>query len=554
MLAELQIENFALIENLQLELGPGLTVFTGETGAGKSIIVDAVSLVVGARASAEYIRAGAERAVISGLFITDKLLELEETLHELGLPVEADGSLLLTREISRNGRHTCRINGRSTILSVYQKIGQMLVDIHGQHSYQSILRPVYQMDMLDSYAGLGELRSRVKEHFQSWQSLQKELASLTRGGSDWEQQQDLLNFQFKEITEANLNPDEETRLLQERDILNNAERLANGAAAIYTCLFEADNKSAYDLISQAAAELQTMAAIDPELQSWQEMLETAVAQVEEVARGIRRYSDKLDYDPQSLAMIEERLELINNLKRKYGGSIEAILQRREEIKAILGKIEHSAELAATLQEKIAAAEDRYRKEAERLHSLRAQAASKLAEEINAILKTLAMPEARVEIACTKTSQPGPNGLDNIIFLFQPNPGEGNMPLAQIASGGEMARVMLALKSVLASNDPVPSLIFDEIDAGVSGVAARTMAQTLANISHQHQVLCITHSAHLAGYADRHYLVSKFTDRGRTYTRVEELQGEARVEELARLLSGEASQVAKKHAETLLEQQ
>jgi len=554
MLQELQIENFALIENLQLSLGPGLNVLTGETGAGKSIIVDAVSLVVGARASTEYIRAGAERAVVAGLFCTKNVPGLEETLVELGLPVEADGTLLLSREISRNGRHSCRINGRSTTLSMYQKIGQMLVDIHGQHAYQSILRPAYQMDMLDSLAGLGELRVKIKELYIAWQNLQKELGTIVSTGSDWEQQRDLLKFQLEEISNADLKPDEEAELLLNREILNNAERLATGAAAIYACLFDGEGRtSAYDLISQAAVELQSMAAIDPGLQTWQSFLNNALTQVEEVARGIRRYSEKLDYDPQRLRQIEERLEFINSLKRKYGSSIEAILQYQAQTAASLEKLEQSATLATNLKKEINLAEARYREEAGRLRCLRLEAAKELEQEINTTLKSLAMPEAQVVIACTEAPQPGPRGLDNITFLFQPNPGEGSRPLAQIASGGEMARVMLALKSILASIDPVPSIIFDEIDAGVSGAAARTMAQTLASISRQRQVLCITHSAQLAGYASKHYRVTKSVAEGRTFTHVEELQGEARVEELARLLSGKASNVAKKHAETLLGQ-
>lgn len=531
-----------------------MNVLTGETGAGKSIIVDAVSLVVGARASTEYIRAGAERAVVTGLFYTKNVPELEETLVELGLPVEADGNLLLSREISRNGRHSCRINGRSTTLSMYQKIGQMLVDIHGQHAYQSILRPAYQMDMLDSLAGLGELRAKIRELYTAWQNLQKDLETIVSSGSGWEQQRDLLKFQLEEISNADLKPDEEAELLLNREILNNAERLATGAAAIYACLFDGEGRtSAYDLISQAAVELQSMAAIDPGLQTWQSFLDNAVTQVEEVARGIRRYSEKLDYDPQRLREIEERLEFINSLKRKYGPSIEAILQYQAQTAASLEKLEQSATLAANLKKEINLAAAQYREEAGRLRSLRLEAAKKLEQEINTTLKSLAMPEARVMITCTEAPQPGPRGLDNITFLFQPNPGEGSRPLAQIASGGEMARVMLALKSILASIDPVPSIIFDEIDAGVSGAAARTMAQTLASISRQRQVLCITHSAQLAGYANKHYRVTKSVAEGRTFTHVEELQGEARVEELARLLSGKASNVAKKHAETLLEQ-
>ncbi|KYH31644.1 DNA repair protein RecN [Neomoorella mulderi] len=553
MLQELQIENFALIESLQLDLEPGLTVLTGETGAGKSIIVDAVGLLVGARASAEYIRAGSERAVVRGLFQAANIPGLEEILAGFGMPVEADGSLLLSREISRSGRHSCRVNGRSLTLSMYQTIGQMLVDIHGQHAYQSILRPASQMDLLDGVAGLMELRAQVKELYIAWQNLLNDLAELGGEAAARERQRDLLTYQLKEIAAANLSPGEDAELLQEREILNNAARLAEGAAAIYAALFEEEGRAAYDRISQAAAELEAMAAIDAGLKPWQNLLEAAAAQVEEVARGIRRYGEKLEYDPQRLKQIEERLELIKNLKRKYGADIPAILRYQAEAAAALEGLEQRVARAAALEKEIAAAEARYREAALRLRRQRLEAAQKLAAEITSVLHDLAMPAARVTIACTEASRPGPAGMDTITFLFQPNPGEGSRPLAQIASGGEMARVMLACKSILAGVDAVPTLIFDEIDAGVGGAAARSVARTLAAIGQRHQVLCITHSAQLAGVAGQHYRVTKVVQGGRTFTRVEKLQGEARVEELARLLSGEASPIAREHALALLEQ-
>ncbi|QGP94060.1 DNA repair protein RecN [Neomoorella glycerini] len=553
MLQELQIENFALIESLQLDLEPGLTVLTGETGAGKSIIVDAVGLLVGARASAEYIRAGCERAVVRGLFQAANIPGLEEILAGFGVPVEADGSLLLSREISRSGRHSCRVNGRSLTLSMYQTIGQMLVDIHGQHAYQSILRPASQMDLLDGVAGLTELRAQVKELYLAWQNLQNDLAELGGDAAAGERQRDLLTYQLKEIAAANLSPGEDAELLREREILNNAARLAEGAAGIYAALFEEEGRAAYDRISQAAAELEAMAAIDAALKPWQNLLEAAAAQVEEVARGIRRYGEKLDYDPQRLKQLEERLELIKNLKRKYGADIPAILRYQAEAAAALEGLEQRVARAAALEKEIAAAEARYREAALRLRRQRLEAAQKLAAEITSVLHDLAMPAARVTIACTEASRPGPAGMDTITFLFQPNPGEGSRPLAQITSGGEMARVMLACKSILAGVDAVPTLIFDEIDAGVGGAAARAVARTLAAIGQRHQVLCITHSAQLAGVAGQHYRVAKVVQGGRTFTRVEKLQGEARVEELARLLSGEASPIAREHAVALLEQ-
>lgn len=553
MLRELQIENLALIESLQLSLEPGLTVLTGETGAGKSIIVDAVGLLVGARASAEYIRAGAEKAEVRGLFQAGGLPGLAAALAEMGVPTEEDGTLLLNREISRSGRHNCRINGRSLTLGMYQRIGQMLVDIHGQHAYQSILRPAYQMDMLDSLANLTALRQEVRELYDRWQDLKKELAELCGNSREREQQRDLWNYQIQEIAAAALHPGEEEELGHQRDILNNAERLARGAAAIYATLFAGEGRSAYDQISQAAAELATLATIDPGLQAWQTTLEGAAAQVEEVARSLLRYGEGLEYDPRRLQGIENRLELIKDLKRKYGDSIQAILTYQAETAAALEGLKQREQQAAGLEKEIKEAEERYREKAVLLRRRRLEAAKKIEKELEGILKDLAMPQARIKVACTEVGVPGPKGLDEVNFLFQPNPGEGTRPLAQIASGGEMARVMLALKSILAEVDAVPTLIFDEIDAGVGGAAARAVARTLAAISRRHQVFSVTHSAQLASYAGQHYRVSKVVQDGRTFTRVDILRGEDRVDEVARLLSGSSSPVAREHAADLLRQ-
>ncbi|MDK2820064.1 MAG: repair protein RecN [Clostridia bacterium] len=552
MLQELQIENFALIESLQLNLEPGFTVFTGETGAGKSIIVDAIGLLVGARASAEYIRAGADRAVVRGFFRIDNLPEIKNILDELGLPCEEDDSLLLSREINRKGRHTCRVNGRSVTLSMYQKLGQALVDIHGQHSYQSILRPDYQRDMLDSIAGLLDERNKVKELYNNWLNLQKKYKSLCDNIRERERQQDFLNFQLNEIDSANLSSNEEDELYHQRDILNSAEKLASGSVTIHKALYGEEGISAFDQINKAISELESMVTVDPELQPWQEMLKNAVVEVEEVAHNLRSYGENLEYDPEKLSAIEERLELIKKLKRKYGATIDEILAYRNEIAATLENLDESTSQAAVLEQEIKKIEKEYSKAANNLSKKRKEAAKKIEKDINSFIKKLAMPQAQIKIDFA-AAETGPTGLDNITFLFQPNPGEGSQPLVQIASGGEMSRVMLALKSILASVDAIPTLIFDEIDSGIGGAAAREVAHALANIGSQRQVFCITHSAQLSAFANQHYLVNKAVEDGRTFTIVEKLDKEARVVEIARLLSGKTSNMAKKHALTLLEE-
>lgn len=554
MLAELQIENFALIEKLDLQLGPGLNVVTGETGAGKSIIIDAIGLLVGARASGEYLREGAERGYVSGLFYCRNLKGVEETLKELGVEPEEDGSLLLMRELSRSGRHSCRINGRPVTLSMYQKVGQHLVDIHGQHAYQSLLRPAYQLKLLDSFAGLIDLRKEIEGLYNRWRLIKRELEELYGDPGERERQKDLLRFQIEEIDRAAPKPGEEEELKQELKILTSAEELAKGAEVAYTCLFGGGREaSAYDLVAQAVEVLNSMVNLDPGLKKWINMLEEASLQVEEVAKALRSYREALEFNPKRLEEIEDRLETLRRLHRKYGRTLEEILRFRQEAAATLSSLEQSEELASRLEKESEDLLASYEEKAMRLHRLRMEASQKLEEEIRNVLRELAMPAAKVTISLSYRDEPGPAGKDEVEFYFQPNPGEGTYPLAQIASGGEMARVMLALKSILAGVDEIPTLIFDEIDAGVGGQAARSVALHLAHIGKKHQVLCVTHSAQLASLADRHFSVNKVVQGNRTYTLVKELKEEERICELARLLSGEASPTALKHAAELLDQ-
>lgn len=556
MLQVLQIENFALIEKLELTLGPGLNVLTGETGAGKSIIVDAIGLLVGARASGEYVREGSERGQVTGLFYCQGLKGVEETLKEMGLAPEEDGTLLLTRELSRSGRNLCRVNGRSVTLSMYQKLGQQLVDLHGQHAYQSLLRPGYQLQLLDSFAGLQALRQEVAGLYGQWRAKQKELADLWGSPEERERQKDLLRFQIEEIDKAALQAGEEEKLRQELDLLHNAEELARSAQTAYSLLFGGQgsrNLAAYDLLAQAEDQLRFMANLDPGTGPWLAQLEEVRLAVEEVSRGLRGYAEKLEFNPRRLQEIEERLETLRRLRRKYGQTLEEILRFREEAACTLARLEQSAEIAGRLERERDELLNLYREKVETLRALRRQAARQLEKEIEPVLQELAMPAARIEIVCRRQEEPGPTGMDEVEFLFQPNPGEGSYPLAQIASGGEMARVMLALKSILAEVDEVPTLIFDEIDAGVGGRAARAVALRLAHIGRRHQVLCVTHSAQLASLADYHFNVGKVISGGRTYTYVQELRGEERLAELARLLGGEATEVALKHAAELLDQ-
>ncbi|MDN5346923.1 MAG: repair protein RecN [Clostridia bacterium] len=554
MLSELVIENFALIAGLTLELGPGLNVFTGETGAGKSILLDAVGLLLGGRASAEYIREGAERATITGLFYCQDDEAVAEALDEMGLSFEEDGGLLLSREISRSGRNVCRINGRPVSLSLYQNLGQLLVHLHGQHAYQAILRPAYQLDLLDNFAGLLPNRAFLAENFKRWRELEGELFNLQNQEREREQKLDLLKYQLKEIDAAGFRPGEEEELLQEKSILANAEKLRSAAEAAYQLLFGGSRpgNSAYDNLSQAVAAVASIADLDAGFKGDLETLQNTLYQIEEMAQKMRRYLENLEFNPLRLQEVEERLELLRRLKRKYGGSIEAILKYREEAAAALAGLENCALRKQELEKEAAAAAAAYREQAANLSKLRREAAKKLEESLAAVLHDLEMPAAEI-IVQVEEGKPGPHGTDKVEFLFRPNPGEPPQPLAAIASGGEMARVTLALKSIFAEVDKVETLIFDEVDAGIGGRAARAVARYLAEISKKRQVICVTHGAQLAGLADKHFYVQKIVRGGRTFTEVEILSGDKRKRELARLLAGSESEVALKHAAEILSQ-
>lgn len=555
MLQELFIENFALVQQVRLSLAPGLNVLTGETGAGKSIIVDAMAVLLGGRASQEYIRTGQERALVEGFFTPPFPANLEETLAVFGISREEDGSLLLSREISRSGRNTCRINGRVVTLSAYQEVGRFLVDLHGQHDHQSLLSPSRQLELLDCFGGkaTAEQRKVVAAAFREARDLAAELAALLGDAREKARQRDLLQYQVEEIDRARLRPGEEEELASQRAILAGAEKLSEGVTRAYGMLFGGDRQGppAYDLLGSAVTALREVTAIDPSLEGILSGVEGALYQVEEAALELRRYADRIEFNPQRLSEIEARLDTINRLKRKYGETVAEVLSYRDQAAATLERIEGSQERAAALESARQQAEERYSRAAALLTQSRRRTAEALAASVCRSLAELEMPRTRFEVQFTPRAEMSLHGAEDIEFCFSSNPGEPVKPLAKIASGGELSRVMLAIKSILAEVDQIPTLIFDEIDAGIGGRTIQSVAQKLAKLARYRQVICVTHQAQIASYADRHFFIAKEVIAERTHTRVTVLDSEERVEELVRMLSGEGSAVAKEHAREML---
>ncbi|MGH2537743.1 MAG: DNA repair protein RecN [Candidatus Promineifilaceae bacterium] len=553
MLAELSIRNFAIIDDLSLKLAPGLNVLTGETGAGKSIILDAMALVLGERADTSMIRAGSDEARVEAEFRLPAALAagLQPLLEAEGLEGEQDDSLTLARELRQNGRSICRVNGRAVGLSLLREIGERLVDIHGQGEHLSLLKPRSHLPLLDAFAGLEAERQAVGRQVSALRAVQREMRDLQRSDRERAQRQDLLSFQINEIGAANLKAGEEEELRGERTRLANAEQLAQNASLALALLRGEDGEAPAvgDLLAQVERALAQLARIDTGVEPLLEQFQGLSFQLGEVAHTLRAYQEELEFNPGRLAFVEERLELIGRLKRKYGDDIEAILAWGQRAQAELEAIGQSEErieaLAAQEAERLA----EVGRLATALSARRREAASRLAEAVESELAALYMENARFEVAFETAEEEGgvladgrrltfdESGVDRVEFLLSANPGEPLRPLAKVASGGETSRLMLALKTSLARADPTPTLIFDEIDQGIGGRVGDVVGRKLWALTRpsSHQVIVVTHLPQLAAYADGHFQVSKRQAAGRTTTTVNLLEGEAQVRELAAML-------------------
>lgn len=552
MLRELRIRNLAVIENISVHFHPGFHVLTGETGAGKSIVIDALALAAGGRGSAEMIRHGSERGDIEALFDLPPQHPVWETLERLGIEADTEEALIIRRELLSQGKSAARINGQNVTLSMLREVGEHLVNIHGQHEHQSLLRTERHLEWLDLFAGdaMTEEKSSYRAVFQQYQAVSKERRELEEKSRQGMQVLDLYRFQVEEIDSARLKPGEDESLADEKRKLTHAEKLSEAVSEAYDLLYGDKGLSA---ISRALSRLQDIVQVDPAvLQPVIEQLQSAYYSVEDASYQLRDYRENIEFNPQRLSQIEDRLDLIHTLKRKYGESIEQVSAYRQKIGSEAEQLENRDELLRELADKEEELLRDLTKRADKLSSIRKETARLLAAQIEQELSDLQMNRSVFEVKLT----PGPlniNGTDNAEFLLSTNPGEPPKPLAKIASGGEMSRVMLALKAIFARIDEIPVLVFDEVDTGVSGRAAQAVAEKLSVLSRHCQVFSITHLPQVACMADHQYEISKqVTADQRTQTSVSELHSEQRVEELARMLGGvEVTEKTRHHAQEML---
>lgn len=556
MLQALYIKNFALIDDVEVNFERGLSVITGETGAGKSMLIDALQVALGSRASVDFIRSGRDKATVQATFDLAGLAWLKQKLDDAGIDYEEDNLLILSRELSRNGKNTCRVNGRPINLGVYREIGSGLIDMLGQHEQQSLLNQEKHRWLLDRLGGQKILKhlDEVKGLYSQWKKATTEAKELATNARELARRLDMLTFQTKEIAKANLTEAEEEELITERRLLINAEKITRLSGEIYDHLYggETTLTPAVDAVGKALVSLRELVEIDDSLTGLLENLDAVLYQLEDVSREISSYRDQLEFSPERLDQIENRLSLIKQLKYKYGSSIKEILEYNEAALQEMKKLSGSTEQAEELKDIIHNLEQQWLSYAKKLSKLRQEAAQRLEHQVAQELKYLEMGGIDFRVGLTEKPGLTAQGLEEIEFLIAPNPGEPLRPLQKIASGGELSRIMLALKVLLSGVDEVPTLIFDEIDTGVGGKALQAIGEKLALIGQNRQVICVTHGAQVACFADNHYLISKSVVAGHAETSVKKLDQAGRVEELSRMLAGrEITDAVKDHASQML---
>jgi DNA repair protein RecN (Recombination protein N) len=551
MLTELRIENFAIIEDLHLDFNPGLVIFTGETGAGKSIIMDALEAVLGGRAEVTTIRTAAERAQVEATFRLDPAVQtpIHALLSAEDLLDDPD-YVTLGREIRREGRNTARINGRTVTAALQKEIGSYLVDIHGQSEHLSLLHVRNHLHLLDSFAGSSALLDQYQAVYRQLLEVQKDLSHLRAMEQDAARRVDMLTFQIQEIDAAQLRSGEEDILRQDRTRLANAESLAKHAQQALLLLEEGSPEvgGINDLLGEVSAALHSLARIDASTNSLYDRMESSLTTLQDLALELRNYAEGIEFNPRLLDQVEERIDLINNLKRKYGDTIETILNFAEQARKDLDSITHAEERLSELEEKEGSLLHELSEHGQALSERRMATASELSSQVETELQTLQMAKARFQAAIEQRLDENGllladgrrvafdvHGVDRVEFLVETNPGEGLKSLVKIASGGETSRLMLALKNVLANADRIPTLVFDEIDQGIGGRVGMVVGEKLWNLSRQHQVMCITHLPQLAAYGNQHYRVTKALFDGRTHVEVLPLVNDDRRQELAQML-------------------
>lgn len=551
MLTRLRVNNLALVEDITLEFEPGLNVLTGETGAGKSVLIGALGLLSGQRSDRSAIRDGKNTASVEAEFYLEDDTAVQSLLKDIGLlPIE-EKQLLLRRVLKTQGTSTCTVNDQSVTTQTLKRLGTLLLDMHGPHDHQSLFHPRAQTEILDAFGRHEEALAEYQDAFHALRKTQAEIERLQNKADDSDAQIDLLRYRVQELEEARLDPDEESRIEQEHEIAGHAMEILEGVAALNQLLIEGD-PGMFDLLSQAQAPLHRLARVFPTAEAWLRQLQEMAGQIQELNREIEFESSRLDADPQRLAELDQRLSVYQKLKRKYRRTVPELLAWQEESRQQLHALEHRDEVLENLRNTEQQQRTETLRHGKTLHAMRMKSGTRLSKAITAEIQALGFAQGDFKIN-VETSDPGSLGLDKVDFAFAPNPGESMRPLRQIASSGEISRVMLAVKAVLARHDQIPVLVFDEIDANIGGEVGSAVGQKLREVSKFHQVLCITHLPQVAVYGQHHFAISKSVREGRTFTEAKALLEDERVEEVARMLGGRnLTDVTLDHARKMLE--
>ena len=552
MLKQLLIRNFAIIEELDLSMKPGMTVFTGETGAGKSILIDALGLVLGDRAETTIIRAGCERAEISASFEISENSDVASVLEEQAIAVD-DNEIIIRRVVSNDGRSRAFINSTPVPVNLLRSIGEHLIDIHGQHAHQSLTKRDEQRVLLDSYGAYDKELKLVRDNYYSWQKIREEISSLSGDTENHEAKLNLLRYQVQELEELSPQADEYASLSEEFRKLDNANRLIELTQIATQSVIE-DEHSLHNKLANTLKDMQDAQQYDASLANILELLESAAIQISEAGDELRLYTDKLDRDPQRLQDVEERLSAMHDMARKHNIQSQQLPEYFEQLQETLYEIENSEHLLADLMKKQEESLQGYQQAAEKLHLCRSKTAKVISAKVSETLETLGMSGGQFIVAVENQtdSTPGANGNDQIDFLVSANPGQPPQALRKVASGGELSRISLAIQ-VISNNDKViPTLVFDEVDSGIGGGVAEIVGNLLHSLTDKHQVFCVTHLPQVASLGDQHLQVQKSSNKKSTYTQVTELDDSERIEEVARMLGGiKITEQSRKHAREML---
>ena len=558
MLVELDIQNFAIIKSLKIKFQPQMTVLIGETGAGKSILIDALSLLLGHRAQKEMVRSGQSKAVVTGLFTLqdEEMREVEQIADDYGLPMDGD-DLIISREISSKGRNVIRINGQLTTITALVKIGEYLVDIHGQNDQQMLMDQSRQIDLVDEYAGkdFKPLLGKYQAEYRTWQSLNQRLEHLRRDSRELAQRQDILQFQVEELTQADLTDEQEDQNLEDEfNKLNNYQKIAESANFMIQ-LFDDDEHGLTSLLGDAQGTAEDLADLDKDFKNVAQSITDGVYSLSDARSELGDIMDSLEFDEERYQYVQNRLDLLNNLKKKYGPSLADVFDFYAKVSKELSQFETGGLDEEELVKQIAAVEEKMAVMAADLHQARESTALKLEEAIKRELADLYMDKARFSIRFAKTDNFTVKGTDDLAFYIAPNPGEELMPLVKIVSGGEQSRLILALKAIFSRVEPVGTMVFDEIDTGVSGRVAAAIGKKMHAIAGQKQVIAITHSPQVAASADHRFAIAKQVAAGETFTQVKELDEDSSIKMIAQMMAGaNVSEAAEQNAADLIASQ